>query len=488
MLSPFQIVSWLAVADEEVRIIASDALRKNATLGPEVADACWAVIDQVDPERANQVLGTLWELPQSAGSLNRCLQELRGIPKDASDKTQTTRRQRLQRVLTNADARVLREVDWNADENTSALDEPTRSALTFNAGLPEKSFDALWAELIEVNDRLMKESDAEEGDDEDLADEEEGGLDDADDELNDDGPEEDIDEDVDNLTVPGEEWHEQAGMLVRVLAGHPEAPARATEILQGPSLGDWTEVFCIEILGHARHAPAVPLLVSYVLDEDATETGEAAAEALGRIGTDDAVRSVVEKVDLTGFMSPTRVADALHWMHRPESVAGLMRLLRKALADTRVEGATITILADAFLCQCPTEPDELELLRQVINSRRWDITVESLDEMLLAYGSMIGYEPPEAAQWRKSLETRTQDIMAKRRKDHPDFAKLVDLLGSVADRDDSFDDEAGDLSPTGGYTDEVTMPIRRDEPKVGRNDPCPCGSGKKYKKCCLNKS
>ena len=27
-------------------------------------------------------------------------------------------------------------------------------------------------------------------------------------------------------------------------------------------------------------------------------------------------------------------------------------------------------------------------------------------------------------------------------------------------------------------------PIRRDNPKVGRNDPCPCGSGKKFKKCC----
>jgi len=26
--------------------------------------------------------------------------------------------------------------------------------------------------------------------------------------------------------------------------------------------------------------------------------------------------------------------------------------------------------------------------------------------------------------------------------------------------------------------------IKRDEPKVGRNDDCPCGSGKKYKKCC----
>jgi hypothetical protein len=29
-----------------------------------------------------------------------------------------------------------------------------------------------------------------------------------------------------------------------------------------------------------------------------------------------------------------------------------------------------------------------------------------------------------------------------------------------------------------------STPIRRDQPKVGRNDPCPCGSGKKYKKCC----
>ncbi|MGD8570027.1 MAG: UPF0149 family protein [Gammaproteobacteria bacterium] len=29
-------------------------------------------------------------------------------------------------------------------------------------------------------------------------------------------------------------------------------------------------------------------------------------------------------------------------------------------------------------------------------------------------------------------------------------------------------------------------PVRNTEPRVGRNDPCPCGSGKKYKKCCLH--
>ena len=32
----------------------------------------------------------------------------------------------------------------------------------------------------------------------------------------------------------------------------------------------------------------------------------------------------------------------------------------------------------------------------------------------------------------------------------------------------------------GAHTSEP----RRNAPKVGRNDPCPCGSGKKYKKCC----
>lgn len=31
-------------------------------------------------------------------------------------------------------------------------------------------------------------------------------------------------------------------------------------------------------------------------------------------------------------------------------------------------------------------------------------------------------------------------------------------------------------------------PVRREAPKVGRNDPCPCGSGKKYKKCCEGKA
>ncbi|WP_305046247.1 preprotein translocase subunit SecA [Geoalkalibacter sp.] len=40
------------------------------------------------------------------------------------------------------------------------------------------------------------------------------------------------------------------------------------------------------------------------------------------------------------------------------------------------------------------------------------------------------------------------------------------------------------LTRAGGGEDKAHKPVTREEDKVGRNDPCPCGSGQKYKKCC----
>ncbi|MFA5689285.1 MAG: preprotein translocase subunit SecA [Kiritimatiellales bacterium] len=42
----------------------------------------------------------------------------------------------------------------------------------------------------------------------------------------------------------------------------------------------------------------------------------------------------------------------------------------------------------------------------------------------------------------------------------------------------------GHNAPPGAGAPPVPQPIRRADKQVGRNDPCPCGSGKKYKKCC----
>ncbi|WP_054774967.1 SEC-C metal-binding domain-containing protein [Methylogaea oryzae] len=58
--------------------------------------------------------------------------------------------------------------------------------------------------------------------------------------------------------------------------------------------------------------------------------------------------------------------------------------------------------------------------------------------------------------------------------------------------EDKREQEFGDDNPVPlveflNIDDEVAAshdPIVRESPKTGRNDPCPCGSGKKFKKCC----
>ena len=44
--------------------------------------------------------------------------------------------------------------------------------------------------------------------------------------------------------------------------------------------------------------------------------------------------------------------------------------------------------------------------------------------------------------------------------------------------------ELEELNMIGGDETPQNTQVTRSEDKVGRNEPCPCGSGKKYKKCC----
>ncbi len=62
------------------------------------------------------------------------------------------------------------------------------------------------------------------------------------------------------------------------------------------------------------------------------------------------------------------------------------------------------------------------------------------------------------------------------------FDAPSERLTLTHDEISAYETEA-DQGPIGS-SQEKPEPMRRDTPKVGRNDPCPCGSGKKYKKCC----
>jgi SEC-C motif len=68
------------------------------------------------------------------------------------------------------------------------------------------------------------------------------------------------------------------------------------------------------------------------------------------------------------------------------------------------------------------------------------------------------------------------------------FERLRDTFWTPADEQDDHD-EAVDFLERNGTSSNVQKPLppRRELAKVGRNEPCPCGSGKKYKFCCLTK-
>jgi len=64
---------------------------------------------------------------------------------------------------------------------------------------------------------------------------------------------------------------------------------------------------------------------------------------------------------------------------------------------------------------------------------------------------------------------------------HPAAEPVPAFAGAARSASSSAGRQAPTPARTGG--DDVIKTVKRDEPKVGRNDPCPCGSGKKYKKC-----
>ena len=66
------------------------------------------------------------------------------------------------------------------------------------------------------------------------------------------------------------------------------------------------------------------------------------------------------------------------------------------------------------------------------------------------------------------------------RTEDPGVINTIDILCDQAER--ILENNAYSGNPFMDVQKE--MPYQREAPKIGRNDPCPCGSGKKYKKCC----
>jgi preprotein translocase subunit SecA len=89
----------------------------------------------------------------------------------------------------------------------------------------------------------------------------------------------------------------------------------------------------------------------------------------------------------------------------------------------------------------------------------------------------LPFEPEEEYEEEEQDEAPVEASVAQRAAAQSTIQDFTRNIQRKKDR------EMAELQFVGGGTATAQQPVVKGQ-KVGRNDPCPCGSGKKYKKCC----
>ncbi|MBT8545415.1 preprotein translocase subunit SecA [Polynucleobacter paneuropaeus] len=125
----------------------------------------------------------------------------------------------------------------------------------------------------------------------------------------------------------------------------------------------------------------------------------------------------------------------------------------------------------------------LDHLRQGINLRGYaqkDPKQEYRREAFELYGELLNVIKNDVVKNIMTVQIRSASELDKASESmNDDLAKLSDLQYQHADPDLEV---AGSTGDRGSAIEIIPAPVRTG-PKIGRNDPCSCGSGKKYKNC-----
>ncbi len=181
---------------------------------------------------------------------------------------------------------------------------------------------------------------------------------------------------------------------------------------------------------------------------------------------------------------------------------------RETLADMDEESLKTGLYADfEDLYKAKEEEIGEERLREVermilirVVDNKWMDHIDAMDQLKSGIGLRgLGGQDPAAAYAQEGFDM-FELLISSIKEDFVKFCYNVtvqttterkDVIGTGESRKDEFDEDAvmsgGQDMPAGAVVPErehKQQTVRRDAPKVGRNDPCPCGSGKKYKHCC----
>jgi hypothetical protein len=220
-----------------------------------------------------------------------------------------------------------------------------------------------------------------------------------------------------------------------------------------------------------RLVPAVPLIVKK-LHACGEVLSEACVEALGKIGTDGAAEAVTGGWLQAVWDYRLYATSALEKIHSDTTVRKCLELLPQD-KDLDIR----TKLADALLGQFADEG--IELVRDLVQRSAYDRASGDLMSRLVAVSTVLDVTFPEYLTWKRQSEEK----WAKAERRMKEMRGFFQAPGQPA-----LPSKSAPAKEREDFLERKPAPFLRTEKLVGRNDPCPCGSGKKFKKCCMGRA
>jgi len=171
--------------------------------------------------------------------------------------------------------------------------------------------------------------------------------------------------------------------------------------------------------------------------------------------------------------------------------------LRLQLKEMREDGAGRSALRERILSAVRSHLQEKEktfgkplmdyLLRFIMLQSidtHWKDHLLDMDHLKEGIGLRgYGQKDPKREYQREGYEMFL-DMSARIREDILEKLCMVQIQQEAEWPASSNDQKQDFITNRGGESSEAKSVSREGQKKIGRNDPCPCGSGKKYKKCC----
>jgi len=253
---------------------------------------------------------------------------------------------------------------------------------------------------------------------------------------------------------------ERGCSLVEALGQHKD---RLAEMVRAVVRGDtndvenWMEGFAFQLAGEWKLEAAVPDLMEAV-DIENDWIREESQHALVKIGTDAVVQYFAKEWPTASWNFRMSAAIMLEYIHSDLSVRTALEL-----SAIEQEQDIRGFLLQAVLMNFSTEG--IEPARQYILNTPLDPDVLEVRTALLVACKLLDERFPEFDAWLEDSK-HDQEFRARWHKEHSP--------PNAGDEESELDDEDA----------EPPITVVRKQPRVGRNDPCPCGSGRKYKHCC----